>query len=91
MEEVSGVRARSKPRVSLGQCSSCALAVPFSSRKEGQQIQGRKGLVQGRKGRRCRWGEEDLCLKRKGARQKSGWKVREEACLKLGEESRQSD
>lgn len=43
----------------------------------------------GRKGRR--WGEEDLRLKGKGAGQKSGGKVREGACLKLGEESRQSD
>lgn len=81
MGEVSGVRAKSKPRVSLGQCSSCALAVPFSSRKEGQQIYGRKGLVLGGQGGICRWGEEDLCLKGKGAGQKSGWKVREKPVL----------
>lgn len=47
--------------------------------------------MQGRKGRRCRWGEEDLCLKGKGAGQKSDWKVRDGACPKLGEESRRSD
>lgn len=45
----------------------------------------------GRTGRKCRWGEEDLCLKGKRAGPKSGWKVREGACLKLGEESTQSD
>lgn len=45
-------------------------------------------MVLERKGRRCRWGEEDLSLKGKGAGEKLGWKVREGTCLKLGEESR---
>lgn len=82
---------QSEPGVSQETAWARAQAVPFSSRKERQQIQGRKGLVQGRKGRRWRWGEEDLCFKKKRTGQKSGWKAREEACLKLGEESGQSD